>query len=166
MKKYTMETTVGLFVLVGLIAIGYMTVKLGKIPLFGGDTYLLYARFASVDGLRVGSSIEVYGLQVGTVDSLRLDQQRQMAITALKLNADVKVYDDASATIKTSGLIGDKYIKIDPGGAGDQLKPRSFITQTSVPADIEDLIGKYAFGSVPSAGQEKAPEKLSGGGGK
>ena len=150
MKKYSIETTVGVFVLVGLIAIGYMTVKLGKIPLFGGDTYLLYARFASVDGLRVGSSIEVYGLQVGTVDSLRLDQQRQMAITGLKLNADVKIYDDASATIKTSGLIGDKYIKIDPGGAGDQLKPRSFITQTSVPADIEDLIGKYAFGSVPS----------------
>jgi len=166
MKKYSIETTVGVFVLVGLIAIGYMTVKLGKIPLFGGDTYLLYARFASVEGVRVGSSIEVYGLQVGTVDSLRLDQQRQMAITGLKLNADVKVYDDASATVKTSGLIGDKYIKIDPGGAGDQLKPRSFITQTSVPADIEDLIGKYAFGSVPSTGQEKGAGKPAEGSGK
>jgi phospholipid/cholesterol/gamma-HCH transport system substrate-binding protein len=166
MRKYTMETAVGLFVLVGLICIGYMTVKLGKIPLFGGDTYLLYARFASVDGLRVGSSIEVFGLQVGTVDSLGIDQKKQMGLVGMKINADVKVYDDASATIKTAGLIGDKYIKIDPGGAGDQLKQRSFITQTSVPADIEDLIGKYAFGSVPSSGKEKAPEKPSDGGGK
>ncbi len=165
MKKFPMETAVGLFVLVGLICIGYMTVKLGKIPLFGGDTYVLYARFASVDGLRVGSSIEVYGLQVGKVDSLGIDQKRQMGIVGMKLNVDVKVYDDASATIKTAGLIGDKYIKVDPGGAGEELKQGTFITQTSVPADIEDLIGKYAFGSVPSS-QQKAPEKPSGEGGK
>ena len=165
MKKYSIETTVGLFVLVGLICVGYMTVKLGKISLFGRDTYQLYARFASVDGLRSGSSIEVYGMQVGTVDSLDIDQTKQMGIVGMKINRDVKVYDDASATIKTSGLIGDKYVKIDPGGAGELLKPGSFVTQTSIPADIEDLIGKYAFGSA-SSGPEKAPEKSPGGAGK
>ena len=158
MKKYSIETTVGVFIVIGLICVGYMTVKLGKISLFGEDTYPLYARFASVAGLRVGSSVEVYGIQVGTVESLSIDEKRQMGVVRMKINRDLKVYDDAAATIKTSGLIGDKYVKIEPGGAGEPLKPGGTITETSVPADIEDLIGKYAFGSVP-AGKEKTPEK-------
>ena len=158
MKKYSMEMTVGVFVLIGLLCVGYMSVKLGKISLFGEDAYPLTARFASVTGLRAGSPIEVYGIQVGTVENLGIDEKRQMGIVRMKINKGVKVYDDAAATIKTSGLIGDKYVKIDPGGSGEPLKPGGTITQTSVPADIEDLIGKYAFGSVPT-GQEKSPEK-------
>ena len=158
MKKYSMETVVGVFVLIGLLCVGYMAVKLGKISLFGGDTYPLTARFASVAGLRVGSSLEIYGIQVGSVESLGIDEKRQMGVVQMKINKGVKVYDDAAATIKTSGLIGDKYVKIDPGGSGEPLKWGGTITQTSVPADIEDLIGKYAFGSVPT-GQGKTPEK-------
>jgi phospholipid/cholesterol/gamma-HCH transport system substrate-binding protein len=159
MKKYSIETTVGIFVVIGLICVGYMTVKLGKISLFGEETYPLKARFASVSGLRVGSSVEIYGIQVGSVTSLGIDPERQMGIVRMKLNKGTKVYDDAMATIKTSGLIGDKYVKIDPGGGGEVLKPGGMITQTSVPADIEDLIGKYAFGDVkkePEKGQEKS----------
>jgi phospholipid/cholesterol/gamma-HCH transport system substrate-binding protein len=76
----------------------------------------------------------------------------------MKINKGVKVYDDAAATIKSAGLIGDKYVKIDPGGAGEALKPQGIIIQTSVPADIEDLIGKYAFGDVKKE-PEKTPEK-------
>jgi phospholipid/cholesterol/gamma-HCH transport system substrate-binding protein len=148
MKKYSLETTVGIFVVVGLICVGYMTVKLGKVSLFGEDVYSLYARFASVSGLRVGSSIEIYGIEEGKVTSLGVDNERQMAVVGMKINNKVKVYDDAAATIKSSGLIGDKYVKIDPGGAGEPLKPGGVITQTSVPADIEDLLGKYAFGDV------------------
>ena len=154
MKKYSMETVVGLFVVAGLICVGYMTVKLGKVSLFGEDTYPLYARFSSVSGLRAGSSVEVYGIQVGSVTSLSIDWERQMAVVGMEIGKGVKVYDDGAATIKTSGLIGDKYVKVDPGGAGAVLKPRGVITQTSVPADIEDLIGKYAFGDAT-----KAPEK-------
>ena len=162
MKKYPMETAVGIFLVIGLICVGYMTVKLGKISLFGGDTYPLSARFVSVAGLRVGSSVEVYGMQVGTVTSLTIDQKRQMGVVGMAIDQGVKVYEDAAATIKTSGLIGDKYVKIDPGGAEELLKPGGVITQTSVPADIEDLIGKYAFGSVPAGqGQPagKTPEE-------
>jgi phospholipid/cholesterol/gamma-HCH transport system substrate-binding protein len=158
MKKYSIETTVGIFVVIGLICVGYMTVKLGKATLFGEDTYPLYARFASVSGLRAGSSIEIYGIQVGSVTSLGIDPEKQMGIVGMKLNKGVKVYDDATATIKTSGLIGDKLVKIDPGGGGEVLKPGSAITQTSVPADVEDLIGKYAFGDVKKE-PDKAPEK-------
>jgi phospholipid/cholesterol/gamma-HCH transport system substrate-binding protein len=160
MKKYSIETTVGIFVVIGLICVGYMTVKLGKASFFGEDSYPLCARFASVSGLRVGSSVEIYGIQVGSVTSLSIDTERQMGIVGIKLNKGVKVYDDATATIKTSGLIGDKLVKIDPGGGGEVLKPGGTITQTSVPADIEDLIGKYAFGDVKK-GPDKTPEKTA-----
>jgi phospholipid/cholesterol/gamma-HCH transport system substrate-binding protein len=157
MKKYSIETVVGIFIVIGLICVGYMTVKLGKVSLFGEDTYPLYARFASVSGLRVGSSVEIYGIQVGSVTSLGIDFERQMGVVGIKISKETKVYDDAAATIKSSGLIGDKYVKIDPGGAGEVLKPRGIITQTSVPADIEDLIGKYAFGDVKK--EPKGPRK-------
>jgi phospholipid/cholesterol/gamma-HCH transport system substrate-binding protein len=80
-----------------------------------------------------------------------------MGVVDMTINKGVKVYDDAAATIKTAGLIGDKYVKVDPGGAGVVLKPQGVITQTSVPADIEDLIGKYAFGDVKKE-PEKSPE--------
>jgi phospholipid/cholesterol/gamma-HCH transport system substrate-binding protein len=156
MKKYSIETTVGIFVVIGLICVGYMTIKLGKASLFGDDAYSLYARFASVAGLRVGSSVEIYGIQVGSVTSLGIDMERQMGVVGMKIKKGIQVYDDATATVKTSGLIGDKYVKIDPGGGGEVLKPGATITQTSVPADIEDLIGKYAFGDVKKE-SDKAP---------
>ena len=79
---------------------------------------------------------------------LGIDAERQMGIIDMKINKGVQVYDDAAATIKSAGLIGDKYVKIDPGGAGVVLKAGGMITQTSVPADIEDLIGKYSFGDA------------------
>jgi phospholipid/cholesterol/gamma-HCH transport system substrate-binding protein len=107
-----------------------------------------------VAGLRVGSSIDVYGVEVGSVTRLGIDADKQMAVIDMKIDKDVVVYDDAAATIKSAGFIGDKYVKIDPGGAGAVLKPEGVITQTSVPADLEDLIGKYAFGDV-----KKEPEK-------
>ena len=158
MKKYSIEMAVGVFMLLGLICVGYMTVKLGKVSFFGGDTYPLYARFASISGLRVGSSVEIYGYQAGSVTSLGVDQEKQMGVVGMEINKGMKVYDDAAATIKSAGLIGDKYVKIDPGGAGAVLKPGGVIAQTSVPADIEDLIGKYAFGDVKKE-PEKSPEK-------
>lgn len=148
MKRYSIETIVGIFVVIGLVCVGYMAVKFGKIPLFGQDTYPLYARFSSVSALRVGGNIEIYGIGVGSITSLTIDHDRQMAIVGMAIKKEIKIYDDASATIKSSGLIGDKYVKIDPGGSGELLKPGGMITQTTVPADIEDLIGKYAFGDA------------------
>ena len=158
MKKYSIETAVGVFVVVGLICVGYMTVKLGKVSLFGEDAYPLTARFASVSGLRVGSAVEVYGIEVGSVMHLGIDAEKQMGVVGMKINRGVKVYDDAVATIKSAGLIGDRYVNIDPGGAGAVLKPGGVITQTSAPTDIEDLIGKYAFGDVKKE-PDRAAEK-------
>jgi len=148
MKKYSMETVVGIFVVIGFLCVGYMTVKLGNVSLLGGDTYVLHARFATVSGLKIGSPVEIYGIQVGRVDKLDIDPQKQMAWVTLEIKNGTKVYDDGSASIKTAGLIGDKFIKVDPGGAGNLLKPEGTITETSSALDIEDLIGRYAFGEV------------------
>jgi phospholipid/cholesterol/gamma-HCH transport system substrate-binding protein len=154
MKKYSMETVVGFFIIVGLICVGYMTIKLGKVSLYGSDTYSLYARFTSVSGLRPGTAVEMYGIRVGAVDSMTIDEQRQMAVIKLKIDNKTRVFDDGTATIKTSGLIGDKFVMIDPGGSGEPLKPGGTISQTSTPPDIDDLIGKFAFGDV-----RKKPDK-------
>ncbi len=148
MKKYRVETAVGIFISIGLLCIGYITLTLGEVSFIGDDSYLLYARFTSVSGLRVGSPVEVLGLEVGRVGKLTIDQERQMVLVEMKIKKRVNVYDDAIASVKTAGLIGDKYIQIDPGGSGTILKPEGIITETSSPLDIEELIGKYAFGDI------------------
>jgi phospholipid/cholesterol/gamma-HCH transport system substrate-binding protein len=156
MKKYSVETVVGIFVVIGLLCVAYMTVKLGKVSLFGDNYYSLYARFSSASGLREGSPVEIDGIEVGRVARMTLDQERQLALITLKIRKGVKVYDDASATIKTAGLIGDKFVKVDPGGGGEVLKPEGTITETTTPTDIEDLISKYAFGDVKNKGTKES----------
>ena len=148
MKKYANETIAGIFVLIGLLCVAYMTVKLGNISLFGGDSYFLKARFTSVSGLRIGNPIEMLGMEIGQVTGFRMDQEDQMAEVALKIKNGIKIYDDAIASIKTAGLIGDKYISVDAGGGGEVLKNGDAITETESPLDLGELISKYAFGDV------------------
>jgi phospholipid/cholesterol/gamma-HCH transport system substrate-binding protein len=148
MKKYSIETIVGIFVVIGLICVAYMTIKLGKVSLLGDNYYSLYANFSSVSGLRVGNPIEIDGIEVGRVENLIFDQEKQTAVAVLKIRKDIKVYDDAGASIKTAGLIGDKFINIEPGGGGQILKPGGRISETNAPIDIEELISKYAFGDI------------------
>ena len=148
MKKYAMETTVGIFVVIGLLCVGYLAVTLGRVSFFEADNYRLYANFTSVSGLRVGGSVNMFGLEVGRVDRLGIDQQSQQARVEMVIRKDVKIYEDAMAAIKTEGLIGDKYVGTDPGGAGEQLKPGDTIIQTQPAVDVGDIISKYAFGDV------------------
>jgi len=148
MKKYAMETTVGIFLVFGLLCIGYMTVKLGHVSLLGDNAYSLFARFTTVSGLRAGSPVNVLGIEVGRVGRLTMDQKDQRAVVEIRIQKDIKVYDDAIASIKTEGLIGDMFLSIDPGGAGKLLGPGGTITETQPAVDMVDLIGKYAFGEV------------------
>jgi phospholipid/cholesterol/gamma-HCH transport system substrate-binding protein len=148
MKRYRHEIVAGFFVVIGLLCVGYMAVKLGKVSLLGDNTYILYARFSSVSGLRVGNPVEMFGLQIGQVEDLKMDQKDQVAIVGLKISNGIKIYGDANVSIKTEGLIGDRYVSIDPGGAAPLLKPGGMITQTEPPVDIGNLIGKYLFGGV------------------
>jgi phospholipid/cholesterol/gamma-HCH transport system substrate-binding protein len=143
-----METTVGIFVIVGLLCLGYITIKLGNLSLIKSDTYSLNTRFTSVSGLRTGNSVEMFGIKVGTVGKLSMDQDEQVAVVELKIQKDVEIYGDAIASVKTSGLIGDRYVQIDPGGADERLAHGDNIVETEAPIDLQELIGKYAFGDV------------------
>ena len=148
MKKYTQETVVGIFVVIGLLAIAYMTVKLGNMGFLGENTYTLYAKFNKVTGLRTGNPVTMLGLNIGRVESFKLDQKDQLVVVDFKIDNGIEIYDDAIASIKTEGLIGDKFVSIDPGGSGELLKNGDIITDTESPTDIMDLVSKYAFGDV------------------
>ena len=150
MKKYTIETIVGIFVVFGLLCIGYMTLKLGNVSFLGDDSYPILARFTSVTGLRVGNPVNVLGIEVGRIEKISMDQEDQKAIVELRIKKGIKIYDDAIASVKTEGLIGDSYLSIDPGGAGELLEPRGIITETQAPVDIIELVSKYAFGEIKS----------------
>ena len=148
MKKYTMETIVGIFVVFGLLCVGYMTVKLGKVNLLGDASYSLIANFTSVAGLRIGNPVNILGIDVGRVERITMDQVNQKAVVEIRIKKGIKVYDDAIVSIKTEGLIGDKYLSIDPGGGGNILGDKGVIADTQAAVDIQELISKYAFGEV------------------
>jgi len=145
MRKRSVETTVGIFVVVGLLCVAYMTLRLGKLDVLGGNYYTLNGHFSSITGLKPGSSVEMLGIQIGQVKGFTIDQENQEVVVKMRIRGDIKIYDDAIASIKTSGLIGDKYIHIDAGGSDEILKPGATITETEPPVDIEELISKYVF---------------------
>lgn len=139
---------VGVFMLIGIACVGYLTIQLGKMQWIGDNFYALEARFKSAAGLKSGSQVEIAGVQVGQVDAIRFDPDRQMAKVRLKIQKDIVLTDDVIASVKTSGLIGDRYIKLTPGGSELVLKNGDQITETESAIDFEELISKYVFGGV------------------
>jgi phospholipid/cholesterol/gamma-HCH transport system substrate-binding protein len=148
MKKTSVETAVGVFVLIGLISVAYLTIKLGKMEWFGDDYYTLDAQFDSVSGLKTGAQVDMAGVEIGQVADIRLDNERQVAVVSLKIRKAVILTDDVIASVKTSGLIGDKYIKLTPGGSDRLLKSGDLIIETESALDIEELVSKYVFGDA------------------
>lgn len=146
MKRFDLELAVGIFVLAGLVCLGYLSIKLGKMEVVGGKGYELQALFPSVGGLKIGSPIVIAGVEVGRVKSIRLENYQ--ARVSLSLPEDVKIQEDAIAAIKTKGLIGEKYIEITPGGSERFLKPGGQIRETQPPVDLEELISKFVFGKI------------------
>ncbi|MBU1713613.1 MAG: outer membrane lipid asymmetry maintenance protein MlaD [Proteobacteria bacterium] len=147
MKKTSIETYVGIFVLLGLVCVGYLTIKLGKMELIGDNNYPVYARFQSVSGLKQGSHVEIAGVKIGTIDSISLDKDKK-AVVKMKINKGLVLTDDVIASVKTSGIIGDKFIKISPGGSDTLLNPGETITDTVSALDLEELVSKFVFGGV------------------
>jgi phospholipid/cholesterol/gamma-HCH transport system substrate-binding protein len=148
MKKSSVEVAIGLFVVVGLVCVGYLTIKLGKMELLGSDYYFVNARFQNVAGLKVGAQIEMAGVQIGQVDGISLDPKDLVAMVRFKVREGVVLTDDVIASVRTSGLIGDKYIKLTPGGSDVILKPGDTIVETESVIDLEELISKFVFGKV------------------
>ena len=148
MKKTTIDTCVGIFVLIGITCVGYLTVKLGQMDWIGQNHYSIFANFDSITGLRKGGQIEMAGVQIGHIADISLDLDKQIAVVEMKIQNEVVLTDDVIASVKTAGLIGDEYIKLSLGGSDEILKPGDLITETESALDLEEMVSKYVFGGV------------------
>ncbi len=146
MKKIDLELAVGLFIIAGIICLGYLSIKLGKIEIVGQKGYEIYGVFSNVGGLKVGSSVEIAGVNVGRVKSIALESYQ--ANVVLNLPKGLKIQEDAIVSVKTKGLIGEKYIDITPGGSEKIIKPGGRIRDTQPAVDMEELISKFVFGKI------------------
>lgn len=145
MKRFNVETAVGLFLVIGFLCFAYISVKLGNVDIFGPDTYRVSARFSSISGLKIGANIEIAGVKIGRVAKISLDNSDYAAIVELDINSGVELQEDCIASIRTAGIIGDKYISIIPGGFDELIGPGGEIVETEPSINIEELISKYIF---------------------
>jgi phospholipid/cholesterol/gamma-HCH transport system substrate-binding protein len=143
MKKVDIELAVGVFMLIGILSLGYLSIRLGKLEVMGGRGYTVYAKFERAGGIKPGAVVEIAGVEVGTIKSIRLDEYQ--AVIEFALDDSVKLQDDAIASIKTKGLIGEKYVQITPGGSEKLIPLGGRIQETESAVDIEELVSKYAF---------------------
>ena len=149
MNMAKLEMVVGTFMIIGILCLGYISIKLGKMELLGGDYYSLSAGFDSVSGLKPGARIEVAGVEVGKVERITLDPKNgDRALVSLKIKSNVKINDDVIAAVRTSGIIGDKFILLKPGGSDHFLKNSDKIRETESAIDIEELVSKFIHGKV------------------
>ena len=150
------DILVGIFVLVGITCLGYLTIRLGKLELFGAHGYVLYADFASVAGLKPGDPVEIAGVKVGRVEGMTLAEDK--ARLALRLDDGVKLQEDVIASVRARGLIGDKFVLVSPGASDKIIPAGGKIRETDSPPDIPDLIGKIVGGDLTSKGEKKKDE--------
>jgi phospholipid/cholesterol/gamma-HCH transport system substrate-binding protein len=146
MKKITLETAVGFFVVLGILSLGYLSIKLGKLETFGKGR-IVFAEFEKAGGIKPGASVEIAGVEVGRVKSIRLNEDYQ-ALLELSVKENIIIQEDAFASIKTKGLIGEKYVMITPGGSDEIIPNSGKIRETESAIDIEELISKYVFGKI------------------
>lgn len=146
MKRSAVDLSVGVFVLIGILAVAWLSINLGRVNLFGFKGYVITADFPTVGGLKTGSPVEIAGVQIGSVDAIRLIDEQARVVMSIR--SDIKLQDDSIASIKTKGLIGEKYILINPGGSGRAIAPNGRIRDVEPPVDFEELLSKYVFGKV------------------
>jgi phospholipid/cholesterol/gamma-HCH transport system substrate-binding protein len=146
MEKSRLELVVGFFVLIGIISLGYLSIKLGKLEIIGGDLYEVDALFNSASGLKAGATVEIAGVEVGRVKGISLKEDR--AVVKLAVQNGTKLYTDTIASIKTRGIIGEKFLALSPGGGGESLKPGDTIRDTESGLDLEELVSQYVHGKV------------------
>ena len=144
---------VGFFVLIGIVCLGYLAIKLGKLEVLGSGGYTVYADFSSAAGLKVGDPVEIAGVRVGRVESMGLADDR--ARIEIRVQDGVKLQEDVIASVRSRGLIGDKFVLLAPGASDKTIPPGGRIRETESPPDITDLIGKFVGGDLTSKGDKK-----------
>lgn len=145
MKRFNAEIVVGLFMLIGFSCFAYLSVKLGDVDLFGNNSYHVEARFGSVAGLKVGANIQIAGVSVGKVSAIGLDPVSYDALVQLEVDPEIELQEDCIASVRTAGMIGDRYVSISPGGSPMVLEEGDEIFETESAINIEELISKYIF---------------------
>lgn len=146
MRRFNLELAVGFFLLLGILALAYISINLGRLELFGDEWYRVYAIFDRAGAVRPGTVVEIAGVRVGVVDDVELEDYR--ARLTLKISKDVRLQDDAIASIRTKGLIGEKYVEITPGASEKLIEPGGVIRETESAIELEELLLKYAIGKI------------------
>ena len=153
MNQSRTEVLVGIFVLAGLVCLGYLAIRLGKLELFGTQGYVVVADFVSVAGIKLGDPIEIAGVRIGKVEGIGLADDR--ARLTLRVSEGIKLQEDVIASVRARGLIGDKFVLVTPGASDKIIPPGGKIRETDSPPDIPDLIGKFVGGDLTSKGEKK-----------
>jgi len=146
MRKSGVETAVGLFLVVGILCLAYLSIRLGKLELVGGDDVPVTAEFSTVAGLKKGANVEIAGVEVGKIDSI--DIRDYKAVVRMRVRRGLRLQEDTIASVRTRGLIGDKYINLSPGASDRLIPPGGKIRETESAVDLEGLIGQFIHGST------------------
>ena len=146
MRRGNLELAVGGFVLLGLVCLAYLAIHLGKMEVWGGG-YRVVANFDNVSGLGQGAPVEVAGVQVGRVEAIRLTSGDRAVVT-LRLEPGLQLHDDAIASVRTKGIIGDKFIQLSPGNSEKLISAGGTIHDTESTIDLEQLISTFIHGKV------------------
>ena len=130
------EISVGVFMILGMVCLVYLSVNLGSVELFGSNAYTIDAIFGSIEGLEPG-------VPVGKVSQITLEENK--ALVTMEITKGTKISDDTIASIRTKGMIGDKFVKLSPGGSEDVLEDSDSLMDTESAISLEALISKYIF---------------------
>jgi phospholipid/cholesterol/gamma-HCH transport system substrate-binding protein len=149
-KRSAVDVGVGVFLLLGIAALGWLSIQLGRVDVFGSRAYAVTADFPAAGGLKAGASVEIAGVPVGRVERITLADYK--ARVHLSIRPEVKLAADSIASIKTRGLIGEKFVQLSPGGSDTLVPPGGRLTEVEAPVDLEEIISKYVFGGVGESG--------------
>ena len=148
MGNSRVEIFVGTFLIIGFMAFGWLALQLGEVAwLTGSKTYMINAEFNNISGVKAGADVQIAGVTVGKVRQLELNKENQ-AVVGMQVDREVVIPVDSVASVKSQGIIGDKYIQITLGGDESLYKPGETIVDTESAVDLESLISKFAFGQV------------------
>jgi phospholipid/cholesterol/gamma-HCH transport system substrate-binding protein len=152
MGKRSIETLVGSFVLLGMLGLVFLAMKAANLgSVGGGDTYSIQARFDNVGGLKVRAPVRTAGVTVGRVTKIKLDGKTYQGVVSMEIEREYLYPKDSAAKILTSGLLGDQYIGLDPGGDDKNLAPGDNVAQTQSAVVLENLIGQFLSGKADTA---------------
>ncbi len=162
MKKTVLDFWVGLFVLLGLIAVFFLALKVGNMSsLSFQPTYPVELKFDNIGGLKVRAPVKSAGVVVGRVSSIGFDTNTYQAVVTIDIDKQYPFPKDTSAKILTSGLLGEQYIGLEPGGDTAMLKAGDTISMTQSAIVLENLISQFLYSKAADAGSAKAAPALA-----